>query len=121
LAAFCQVEGAAVDVTLRDEEGEPVEVSAVVDTGFSGFLTLPISILERLGLSQTDTEEAALADGSVLRFGVYEVTLDWDEEERTVPAYATESAALLGISMLMGSIGTFEFIDGGTVTLESAE
>ena len=110
-----------VDLTLRDEEGEPVEVSAVVDTGFSGFLTVPFSVLERLGLSQTDTEEAALADGSVLRFGVYEVTLDWDEEERTVPAYATESAALLGISMLMGSIGTFEFIDGGTVTLESAE
>ena len=110
-----------VDLTLRDEEGEPLEVSAVVDAGFSGFLTLPISVLERLGLSQTDTEEATLADGSVLRFGVYGVTLDWDEEERIVPAYATESSTLLGISMLLGSIGTFEFLDGGTVTIESAE
>ncbi len=111
----------AVELTLRDLEGEPIDVTAVVDTGFSGFLTVPFSVLERLGLSQTDTEEATLADGSVLRFGVYEVTLDWDEDERTVPVYATESAALLGISMLLGSIGTFEFIDGGTVTIESAE
>ena len=83
-------------------------------------MTVPFSVLERLGLSQMDTEEAALADGSVLRFGVYEVTLDWDEEERTVPAYATESSALLGVSMLLGSIGTFEFLDGGTVTIEAA-
>ncbi len=111
----------AVELTLRDLEGEPTEVTAVVDTGFSGFLTMPFSVLERLGLSQTDTEEATLADGSVLRFGVYEVTLDWDEDERAVPVYATESAALLGISMLLGSIGTFEFIDGGTVTIEAAE
>jgi len=111
----------AVELTLRDLEGEPTEVTAVVDTGFSGFLTVPFSVLKRLGLSQTDTEEATLADGSVLRFGVYEVTLDWDEDERTVPVYATESAALLGISMLLGSIGTFEFIDGGTVTIEAAE
>jgi len=111
----------AVELTLRDLEGEPIDVTAVVDTGFSGFLTVPFSVLERLGLSQTDTEEATLADGSVLRFGVYEVTLDWDEDERTVPVYATESAALLGISMLLGSIGTFEFIDGGTVTIEAAE
>jgi clan AA aspartic protease len=111
----------AVELTLRDLEGEPIELTAVVDTGFSGFLTVPFSVLERLGLSQTDTEEATLADGSVLRFGVYEVTLDWDEDERTVPVYATESAALLGISMLLGSIGTFEFIEGGTVTIETAE
>ena len=109
-----------VDLTLRDEEGEPVELTSVVDTGFSGFLTVPFSVIGRLGLMQTDTEEATLADGSVLRFAVYEVTLDWDEEERTVPAYATQSSALLGVSMLLGSIGTFEFIEGGTVTIEAA-
>ena len=110
----------AVELTLRDLEGNPVDLTAVVDTGFSGFLTVPFSVIGRLGLMQTDMEEATLADGSVLRFGVYEVTLDWDDDERTVPAYATQSSALLGVSMLLGSIGTFEFLDGGTVTIEAA-
>lgn len=96
-------------------------MTAIVDTGFSGFLTLPFSVLARLGLSQTDTEEATLADGSVLRFGVYEVTLDWEEDERMVPVYATEGSTLLGISLLLGSIGTFEFRDGSTVTIETAD
>ena len=93
-------------------------MSTIVDTGFSGYLTLPISMVQRLGLTQVDTEEASLADGSVLRFGVYPVTVDWDEQERIVPAFATESSALLGISMLLGSIGTFEFQEGGSVDFD---
>ena len=95
-------------------------VSAIVDTGFSGYLTLPVSIIERLNLPQTDTEEASLADGSIIRFGAYQVTVDWDDEERTVTALAAEGSPLLGISMLMGSIGTFEFQEGGNVIFEPA-
>jgi clan AA aspartic protease len=108
-----------VDLRLSNEDGEQLEVSAVVDTGFSGYLTLPLSIVEKLGLLQTDFEEASLADGSVLRFGVYTVIVEWDEEERAVPALATEGSTLLRISMLLGSVGTFEFQEGGSVTFES--
>ena len=110
-----------VDLRIHNDEGEQISVSAIVDTGFSGYLTLPISIIERLNLPQTDTEEASLADGSVVRFGAYQVIVNWDDEERTVTALAAEGSPLLGISMLMGSIGTFEFQEGGQVIFEPAE
>lgn len=117
---FLQSRELVVDLSLLDEERQEIEVRVVVDTGFSGHLLLPFSVVERLRLPQTDWEEASLADGRVLRFGVYEVTVIWDDAERTVPAFAAESGALLGIGMLLGSIGTFEFFEGGTLSIEAA-
>ena len=34
---FLPSQEVAVELTLRDLEGEPVDLTAVVDTGFSGF------------------------------------------------------------------------------------
>lgn len=107
-----------VDLLVSNEDGEQISLTAVVDTGFSGYLTLPISVIRRLNLPQTDIEEASIADGSIIRFGVYEATVEWDEEERTVAALATEGDALIGISLMMKSIGTFEFDEGGSVFFE---
>ena len=43
-----------VSVNLREDKGTLKSVAAVVDTGFSGHLTLPLEIIEQLGLSQDD-------------------------------------------------------------------
>ena len=97
-----------------------VEVEAIVDTGFMGALLLPRSLVSRLQLPQVNQEELRLANGSIVWFGVHEVVVVWHEEERVVQAHATEGDVLVGIELLRGSIGTFEFIDGGTVTIEAA-
>ena len=107
-----------VGILVSNEEGEQVSLSAVVDTGFSGYLTLPFSVIQRLNLPQTDIEEASIADGTVIRFGVYQAIVEWDEEERTVAALATEGDTLIGISLMMKSIGTSEFDEGGSVFFE---
>ena len=120
LGQFLPSRELVIDLLLLDDEQREVGLRVVVDTGFSGHLLLPLTSVQSLRLSQTDWEEASLADGSILRFPVYEVTVMWDGEERTVPAWAADSGALLGIGMLMGSIGTFEFFEGGTLTIEAA-
>lgn len=120
LGQFLPSRELVIDLALLDDEQREVGVRVVVDTGFSGHLLLPLTIVQRLRLAQTDWEEASLADGSILRFPVYEITVIWDDEERIVPAWAADGGALLGIGMLMGSIGTFEFFEGGTLTIETA-
>lgn len=100
---------------LREEE----TVSAILDTGFSAYLVLPLSVISRLALPQIDVEEARLANGSVTRCAVHEVTVVWHDEERVVPAHAAEDVALLGVTMLRGSVTTLGFVDTDSVTIES--
>ena len=45
----------------------PISIQAVIDTGFNGFLTLPIDVLNALGASAAGTRRAELGDGDALR------------------------------------------------------
>jgi predicted aspartyl protease len=47
------------------------EVEAVIDTGFTGALTLPPALITRLGLRWRSVDRATLADGSTCVFQVY--------------------------------------------------
>ncbi len=108
-------------LTLRGEDDREEQVEVVVDTGFTGFLVLPSRIIRDLGLVQLDINEIVLANGSIVRMAVYEVLITWHEEERAVLAYAGEGDALLGMSLLRGSFGSFEFFSGGLATIEAVE
>ena len=59
---------AVIPVSLQGPTGAARDVGAVVDTGFTGFLTLPPSLVEELGLVLKGTSEGTLADGSEVSF-----------------------------------------------------
>ena len=84
-------------------------------------VTLTTEIVRDLSLPQTDVSAAILADGSVVQLVVHEVAVVWHEEKRIVPAYVGDGEPLLGMSLLRGSIGTFEFFSGGTTTIEAVD
>ena len=46
------------------ERSEDIEIQCVVDTGFEGFLTLPLAAIEALGLPYAGRIDANLADDS---------------------------------------------------------
>jgi predicted aspartyl protease len=54
-------------------------IDAVIDTGFTGFLTLPFSVLANLNLRAYRREEGILGDGSTCIFDVYRglVIMGW--------------------------------------------
>jgi clan AA aspartic protease len=107
-------------VTVQNDEGEQQTLDLLLDTGFSGHLALPLTVVHSLGLQQSDWESAMLADGRVTQFPVYEITVLWHDEERLVTALAGEDIALLGVAMLRGSVTTLEFVDSNTVTIEES-
>jgi predicted aspartyl protease len=54
------------------------EIRAVIDTAYTGFLTLPPAIITSLGLTWYARQEGILGDGSLCIFDVYEASIIWD-------------------------------------------
>jgi clan AA aspartic protease len=107
-----------IRLMVRDAQGQGLEIEFVLDTGFTGFLTLPFAAITALSLPFTQYYLAKLADDSVTRMEVYGATVLWDGEERDVDVLASDGAPLLGMSLLKGSEVYFQATDGGLVTIE---
>nr|CAA9211982.1 hypothetical protein AVDCRST_MAG63-20 [uncultured Armatimonadetes bacterium] len=118
---FTNGDRAVIPIALLADDGQETEIEAAIDTGFMGALLLPQSMIRRSRLPHLDDELVLLADGTLTRLALHEVTVVWGGERRTVAAHAADSTPLVGIEMLRGSVGTFEFFEGGSVTIEVAE
>jgi clan AA aspartic protease len=76
---------AIIHLMVRGPAGQEQEIAAIIDTGFGGWLSLPSSIVVRLGLVWRQRGRALLADGRESVFDIYEATVDWDGKTRRVP------------------------------------
>lgn len=110
---------AVVTLDLRNPSGESRRVDAVVDTGFSRFLTLPPSLVEELGLPFAGARLVILADGSEVALDAYAASLLWDGHMREIVAYAADTTPLIGMSMLDGHSLYVEVEDGGRMVIET--
>lgn len=94
-------------------------INAVIDTGLTGFLTLPLVVLTTLNLRPYSREEGTLGDGSTCVFDVYRGIVIWDGEFRQIDINASEASPLVGMSLLYGYRVQFDAIEGGAVTIQS--
>lgn len=69
---------ASIRISVRDADDGLHEVTAVVDTGFNGFLTLPPAITHALRLPRIGTGRALLANGQEDLFHMYQATVLWN-------------------------------------------
>jgi clan AA aspartic protease len=95
------------------------EVEAIVDTGFSGFLTLPVSLVATLDLPFRRQGRAVLADGSETLFDVYEAEVVWEERLRRIFVDAADTDPLVGMALLDGQELTVQVLDGGGVFIRA--
>jgi clan AA aspartic protease len=107
-----------VIVPLRIPNQPEVEVEFVIDTGFTGFLTLPPTIVAALNLPFLRRISASLADGSTIFLSVYLATIVWDGTPRDVEVLATGRQPLLGTLLLGGYQLIADFEEGGTVIID---
>ena len=96
-------------------------VDAVIDTGFSGFLTLPSDIIAELDLTWKGRDVATLGDGNSCIFEVYIASVIWDGEYRAIDIDESEPAPLIGMRLLRGYDLKIRTIEGGLVTIEAFE
>ena len=108
---------AVISLNVRDARNQEREIEAVVDTGFNGFLTLPVSLIEELDLVWCRRGRAMLADGSNSVFDIYEATVRWNNRPRRIAVDAVECDPLVGMSLLYGYELTVQVADGGLVSI----
>ena len=93
---------AVLRLRLRGPAGAAAEFDAVVDTGYTGLLTLPAEAAESLGLERGMGGQATLADGSARRFDTFVAELEWGGEWRSVVVSALGAEVLVGMRLLVG-------------------
>ena len=95
------------------------KIEALIDTGFTGELTLPSDLIERLGLPRIGELPITLGDGQIVDVEMYLTIVLWHGEERIVQALCTDGKPLIGMSLLYGNRLTLDVVTDGEVSIES--
>jgi len=109
---------AIVPLRVRALGGPPETVRAVLDTGFTESLALPLATIARLGLPHFADELVTLADGSETELPIHGAIVEWHGRVRPVTVFAVDAGALLGMALIGGSRVTFDAIPNGPVQIE---
>ncbi len=99
--------------------GEEQTVEAIIDTGFTGYLSLPAVLIDRLDLSWAGRGQALLADGSLHVFDMYIGTVMWDGQQRTIEVDEAETEPLAGMGLLRGHSLRVDVVEDGIVRIEA--
>jgi clan AA aspartic protease len=100
--------------------GSPkITVDEVIDTGFTSFLSLPLSLITELGLPWHYRDVGTLGDGSEVIFEIYKASVIWDGHNQIVDVVASDAEPLVGMGLIYGFKVQIEAIEGGCVTIEA--
>jgi clan AA aspartic protease len=98
--------------------GQPdLTIEFVIDTGFTGALTLPLVAITALKLPFLHRIPADLADSSTVELDVYAASIVWQGVEKTVRVLSARRRPLLGTELLDGTELNICFIEAGRVTV----
>ena len=107
-----------IRLTIRGFRGRQQEIEAVVDSGYTGWLTLPSTAIAALKLRWRTFGRGILADGSVRAFDVYQAKVVWDGRVRSVFVDEFDAAPLVGMAMLRGYEYKMQVRARGRVTIK---
>ena len=108
---------AIIQVSILDSQGLAKAIEAVIDTGFNGFLTLPLALVEELGLEFQGHGHSTLANGQEETFKLFAARVTLDEAMREIVVDAADIVPLVGMALLEGYTLQIQVKTGGTVSL----
>ncbi len=101
--------------------GVEVSLDGILDTGFDGFLCLPIPVAVSLGLELINATDTELADGTIVEDDlVFAGKAEWDGTVMDIEILLTRAAdVLIGTSFLKDYIVQVDY-RANTVRIEKA-
>lgn len=109
---------ALMNVVFRLPNHPDLSLEFVVDTGFSGELTLPPAAVAAMALPFVYDQAVTLANDSDVEIPVHQAKILWRGSERLVHVFATGNRPLLGTALLAGCELLAQFADNGLVTID---
>jgi len=94
---------AILPIVLVDEQGNShFAIDVWIDTGFTGDLVVPESLIDQLALSISGSVDGILADGSQTVLKTYHCRVKWFGRERDLEVIANNGEfPLLGVGLLL--------------------
>jgi len=109
---------ARITLVIRGPTGRTLQVEAVVDTGFTNFLTLRDRHIADLELQWQGTASAQLADSRSTTADIYMAQAMWDGKSVTIAVAALQSIPLVGMQLMKNYRLTIDVVPGGLLQLE---
>jgi clan AA aspartic protease len=91
---------AIIQVAIVGASKQLKSVRAIIDTGFTGDLTLPRDVIDKLGFTLRGFQRVILGDGSVQYFEMFVGVVVWDGQMREAEINAAETGSLVGVGLL---------------------
>jgi clan AA aspartic protease len=109
---------ARIRLELIGRRGREQEIKAIIDSGFTGALTLPAALITTLDLPWRSVDQATLADGSKCVFKVDVGKVLWDGKVRTILVAEAQADPLVGMRLLRGHELKMQVRSRGKVTIK---
>ena len=106
------------ELDIAGPKGDQEHVTALVDTGFTEWLTLPPETIEQLGLNRVSEETLTFGNLTRQAIDVYEVHIFWISEWFTVLAHELPGEPAIGMELLRGHRLEFDALRDADVDVE---
>lgn len=87
-------------------------INAIVDTGFNGYVCIPIKTARNLGLELIGSLVAQYADGSEKKELIFSGWVEFLSLKRSVEIEVTDGEALIGTGLLANCDLSIDFVSG---------
>ncbi|MBM3995793.1 MAG: clan AA aspartic protease [Planctomycetes bacterium] len=109
---------ATVQLTVRGPGGPSRRITAVIDTGFDGFLSLPPALVADLGLPWDHQTYATLAAGSEILVDMFLGSIVWNRRQRLIDIDESDTEPLVGTGLLANCEMKVQFRPRGLVAIK---
>ena len=117
ILGFVHNREAIIQLAVIGDQQKKQGIRAIIDTGFTGSLTLPPIVIADLELVWFTQQEGFLGDGSRRTFDVYRGAVIWDGQLRVIEINASDTAPLVGMALLEGFELRVQAYEGGSVVI----
>ena len=93
-------------------------LEVVVDTGYTGWMSLPEPIINDIGLHYAGIRPATLANGQTVPTDAYNAGLLWHGQPMDIVVQALNNKPMIGTELLANCRVTVDWWDGGAVVVE---
>ena len=111
---------AVIEIGILGTGGRSLRLDAVIDAGFTDFITLPAHAIQALGLSRKQGTLVQLADDRSVTFATFTALAELDGRTLPVDVYQADVDPLIGMALLKGFHLSIHVTSGGEVTVEKA-